>query len=86
MMKSELEHLVGAIVTPKDYEIIELVYNYHPCNFSKHATASLYKEFGIIIFEDMKGRSEKVKEYELTIHQIENDLRILKEKMEKLKE
>ena len=86
MMKSEFEHFYGKNVTSEDYELIEFVYNYHPCNFSKEAVAGLYKDFGIIIFKDMMERAQKAKEYELTIRQIEQDLRILKEKMEKLKE
>ena len=64
MMKSEFDNLLGRTSTQKDYDVIEFVYNYHPCNFTKEAVANLYKEFGLIIFEDMIGRATEARDLE----------------------
>ena len=86
MLKSEFDALLGRTSNLGDYALIEKIYNYHPCNFSKEAVANLYKEFGIIIFEDMEDRSNEAMELEEQINKARSELRQLEEDMKHLGE
>ena len=62
MMMDEFKKFQGENarpITSQEYKLVEYVYTYHPCNFSKEATANLYNEFGIIIFYDMFYTAKK---------------------------
>ena len=86
MLKSEFDALLGRTSSAGDYELIEKIYNYHPLNFSKEAVANLYKEFGIIIFEDMEDRSNEAMALEEQINKARSELRQLEEDMKHLGE
>ena len=91
MMKSEFEEILAKVsgksvhqINQKDYEEIELVYNWHPCNFDKISIASLYKDFGITIIEDMLPRAKAFMEYEAEISDIYRTIAELNERKEKI--
>lgn len=86
MMKSEFDILMGCDTPAGDYKIIEFVYNWHPANLSKEATASFYKEFGIGIFMDMYASADEAKKIEEKIRIAEAHLRELREELNKLNE
>lgn len=46
-------------IKPEEYKLVEFVYTYHPLNLSKQAVASLYNEFGMLIFLDLLPRAKK---------------------------
>ena len=85
MMKSEFDILVGKDTAPEEYKLIEFVYTWHPSNLSKEATASLYKDFGLTLFKDMKPRAiqaqilvEKIRKAEIYIRDLREELRELR--------
>ena len=45
-------------IKPAEYKLVEFVYTYHPLNLSKEAAASLYDEFGMLIFLDLLPRAK----------------------------
>jgi len=61
MMKMEFERLVGFEVSDEHYEIVELVYEYHPREFSKEDVATLYRIGGIEAFEGLAKVARKMK-------------------------
>ena len=60
-MKVEFERLIGFEVPDEHYEIIELVYMYHPKDFSKKDVATLYKIGGIETFDGLVKVARKMK-------------------------
>ena len=77
MLRQEFEGIyvskVGkpSSINDADYECLEFVYNWHPCNFDKEAIVSLYVEFGMCIIYDLLPRSQMAMEHE---HDIESAL------------
>lgn len=73
MMREEFDRIYEAIadalpvLTNDEYECIEFVYNWHPCNFSKEAIASLYHEFGMCIIYDLLLRANMAMEHDQAI-------------------
>lgn len=73
MMRQEFEGIYVAktghplSIDDKDYECIEFVYNWHPCNFSKEAIVSLYHEFGMCIIYDLLPRANMAMEHDQAI-------------------
>jgi len=65
-------------ISPTDYLLVEYVYTYHPLNLSKEAAASLYNEFGMLIFLDLLPRAKKAAK-------IETDMRIARQEYENKK-
>ena len=51
-------------ITNVEYKLVEFVYTYHPLNLSKEACASLYDEFGTLIFLDLLPRAKKAAKIE----------------------
>ena len=60
-------------ITADEYKLVEYVYTYHPCNFSKEATVSMYNEFGILIFYDMFYTAQKADKAERKLQQARRD-------------
>ena len=81
MLRSEFDLLSKASRRPTDeeYELIEFVYNWHPCNFSKEAVAGLYDDFGMIIFYDMEQRSKMAMERDVAIRRYDDQIKRLQE-------
>ena len=81
MLRSEFDLLSKTSRRPTDeeYELIEFVYNWHPCNFSKEAVADLYDDFGMIIFYDMEQRSKMAMERDVTIRRYDDQIKRLQE-------
>lgn len=81
MLRSEFDLLSKSTRRPTDeeYNLIEFVYNWHPCNFSKETVASLYDEFGMIIFYDMEQRSKIAMERDVEIRDFDSRIKRLEE-------
>ena len=80
MLRSEFDTLSKSSNRPSDeeYELIEFVYNWHPCNFSKENVAAFYDAYGMTLFYDMEERSKAAMERDLKIRDIENEINRLK--------
>ena len=80
MLRSEFDSLSKSSKRPDDeeYKLIEFVYNWHPCNFSKENVAAFYDAYGMTLFYDMEERSKAAMERDLKIRDIENEINRLK--------
>jgi len=65
-------------IKPAEYKVVEFVYTYHPLNISKQAAASLYDEFGMLMFLDFLPRARKAAK-------IKTDMRIARQEYENKK-
>ena len=79
MLRSEFDTLSKSSKRPDDdeYKLIEFVYNWHPCNFSKENVAAFYDAYGMTIFYDMEERSRAAMERDLKISDIEQQIKRL---------
>ena len=79
MLRSEFNLLSKNVRRPTDeeYKLIEFVYNYHPCNFSKENVAAFYDAYGMTLFYDMEERSRAAMERDLKIRNIEQQIKRL---------
>ena len=79
MLKSEFDTLSKNTKRPDDeeYKLIEFVYNWHPCNFSKENVAAFYDAYGMTLFYDMEERSRAAMERDLKIRDIEQQIKRL---------
>ena len=79
MLKSEFDLLSKSVRRPTDeeYKLIEFVYNWHPCNFSKENVAAFYDAYGMTLFYDMEERSRAAMERDLKIRDIEEQIKRL---------
>ena len=80
MMKHEFETLVESKVTNEEYEIIETVYMDYPDNVGaahKQLYATLYKTFGMRIFNDMYPRAKQVQELRVQISKANQEIAAL---------
>ena len=80
MLRSEFDTLSKNTRRPDDeeYKLIEFVYNWHPCNFSKENIAAFYDAYGMTLFYDMEARAKAAMERDLKIRDIENEINKLK--------
>ena len=80
MLRSEFDTLSKNTRRPDDeeYKLIEFVYNWHPCNFSKENVAAFYDAYGMTLFYDMEARAKAAMERDLKIRDIENEINRLK--------
>lgn len=79
MLRSEFDILSKNVRRPTDeeYKLIEFVYNWHPCNFSKENVAAFYDAYGMTLFYDMEERSRAAMERDIKIRNIENQIKRL---------
>ena len=79
MLRSEFDSLSKSSKRPDDeeYKLIEFVYNWHPCNFSKENVAAFYDAYGMTLFYDMEERSRAAMERDLKIRDIEQQIKRL---------
>ena len=80
MLRSEFDTLSKSSKRPDDeeYKLIEFVYNWHPCNFSKENVAAFYDAYGMTLFYDMEARAKAAMERDLKIRDVENEINRLK--------
>ena len=80
MLRSEFDTLSKNTRRPDDneYKLIEFVYNWHPCNFSKENVVAFYDAYGMTLFYDMEARAKAAMERDLKIRDIENEINRLK--------
>ena len=79
MLRSEFDSLSRSNKRPDEdeYKLIEFVYNWHPCNFSKENVAAFYDAYGMTLFYDMEKRSRAAMERDLKIRDIEQQIKRL---------
>lgn len=79
MLRSEFDLLSKSSKRPDDeeYKLIEFVYNWHPCNFSKENVAAFYDAYGMTLFYDMEERSRAAMERDIKIREIEQEIKRL---------
>lgn len=79
MLRSEFDTLSKSSKRPDDeeYKLIEFVYNWHPCNFSKENVAAFYDAYGMTLFYDMEERSRAAMERDLKIRDVEQQIKRL---------
>ena len=79
MLRSEFDVLSKSSKRPNEdeYKLIEFVYNWHPCNFSKENVAAFYDAYGMTLFYDMEERSRAAMERDLKIRDIEQQIKRL---------
>lgn len=79
MLRSEFDTLSKSSKRPDDeeYKLIEFVYNWHPCNFSKENVAAFYDAYGMTLFYDMEKRSKAAMERDLKIRDVEQQIKRL---------
>ena len=80
MLRSEFDTLSKNTRRPdeNEYKLIEFVYNWHPCNFSKENVVAFYDAYGMTLFYDMEARAKAAMERDLKIRDIENEINRLK--------
>lgn len=90
MTRSEFEsHLSPDVKKPseKEFEIITLVYDYHPAMSMPNAKAHiamLYNIFGMTIICDMRERAKRIVELGNEIYDLEEKLKQDKEELQEL--
>ena len=79
MLRSEFDTLSKSSKRPDDeeYKLIEFVYNWHPCNFSKENVAAFYDAYGMTLFYDMEERSRAAMERDFKIRDVEQQIKRL---------
>ena len=79
MLRSEFDLLSKNVRRPTDdeYKLIEFVYNWHPCNFSKENVAAFYDAYGMTLFYDMEKRARAAMERDVKIREIEQQIKEL---------
>lgn len=86
LLKDESGKLMKSMPSDEDYRLIEFVYNYYPCNFSKAAVASLYMEFDMTLFYDMEARAKLAMEYEQLINEAKGEIKRSEIRLENLEQ
>ena len=81
MMREEFDRNCSLTISDEDYEKVEFVYNYHPCNFDKVAIAKLVEEFGMVIIYDMLPRAHAAMEQEIEIRRLREELKRAEERL-----
>ena len=86
MLRSEFDLLSKSSKRPNDeeYKLIEFVYNWHPCNFSKENVAAFYDAYGMTLFYDMEERSRAAMEKDLKIRDINQQISRLRDLRDEL--
>ena len=64
MMKVEFESRLAQTVTAEEYELIELVYTYHPAVDDKDDIVELYNIGGLTLMKDMRARACNLRDNE----------------------
>ncbi len=81
MNKREFEEKIGKEIADSDYEIIEIVYAWHPVISNvdgKQQMADLYEIGGMTIIKDMLPRAEKAFELNQKMEKLEAELNKLR--------
>ncbi len=87
MQKSEFEKMIGHSVSDADYEVIEMVYQWHPVvkeTSGKDEVAELWKSFGITIFLDMFPRAKKACELQKKLCHAQSEVESIKKEIKEL--
>ena len=86
-MKSEFQERINRPITDSDYEIVEMVYTWHPSidpHKGKDQIAYLYDNFGMRIIRDMVPTAEKSKDLLKRIEKLNAEVNQLREEYSEL--
>lgn len=87
MMKQEFEQRIGGTVSAEDYDLIELVYTWHPAISNvdgKDQMAVLYMNYGMTVIKDMVTRSIAVRDLDKQLQEAESKMAAIQEEMKVL--
>lgn len=87
MMRQEFEQRIGSTISDKDYDLIELVYTWHPAISNadgKNQMASLYMNYGMTVIKDMVARSIAVCDLDKRLREAESKVAAIQEEIEGL--
>jgi len=63
-MKEEFEEMAKVEICTGDYEIVEMVYNCHPCDFTKKEIVDLFRMGGLFLIKELYPRSKEISDLE----------------------
>jgi len=86
MMRHEFERLVGEQISDDDWELVDLVYNLHPRDFTKEEIATLWKIGGREALEGLRPVAEKVRDYENRLYRLEYEIKKINKELSKIRE
>jgi len=91
MLRSEFDSIYQSmaagelpLISDDEYEVIEFVYNWHPCNFSKEDVAHLYHSYGMCLFYDMLPRANMAMEHDADISKAQSAVDTARERLDAL--
>lgn len=90
MTRAEFEsHLLPDAKKPseKEFEVIQLVYDFHPAMQTKNAKADIamiYSIFGMTVIYDMRERAARIVELNKEIYDLEKKLKQDKDELQEL--
>lgn len=79
MMREEFIKKAGQQVSAEKYKVIETVYMNYDSRLTQDIAASLYKTFGMKIFNDLLPRAQKIEELETQIGLQQQQIESLKQ-------
>ena len=85
MMQEEFEMMVGAVVSTKEYRIIDTVYMYHPIDMNKEDIVGLFRIGGIGLINDMLPAAEAMQALEVELAQKQKQVKALDTKITAIK-
>ena len=84
MMREEFERWIGEEVTDEEWELVELVYNLHPRDFTKQEIVQLWKLGGREVFEGLRPLAERIRDLENKRWILEHELEKIKRKIDNI--
>lgn len=84
-MKHEFDALTKGNVSQEDYNMIEIVYMYHPAIQGKDDIVRLYMTYGMTVIMDMVPRSKAIAILESEVQNKRIEIEKLNEEMKKLR-
>lgn len=75
---------VDPLITTKDFEILQYVYKWHPCEFDKENLIDLYINYGMCIIYDLMARSQMNCEHQHNIEIARNEIELCTNRLESM--
>ena len=85
MSKDEFEDILMDTVSDEAWFLIEAVYNDHPACVDKMPTAELWRLGGRALFEDMRPRTDKLRELRFKREALLDEARHIENVIERIK-
>lgn len=86
MTKLEFEDLIGDHISDKDYQVVEFVYQFHPCIEDKMSIAKIYEAGGMQLIRSMQHVAVQGQKLDEEMMMFRGKIDHLKKLREQLKE